>query len=369
MPYAACPYNATIKTYYDNYYRRCVISKLVSHADCPSSPSYYALDQTTSGSCVQYCPSGTFSLDSTRVCTTTCPIYYFVNYTLNVVQYQCVAECPSNTFLNASSFCVNATTCPAGSYASPFTGSCVTDCPNNSTVQTYADTNPNVNLCVYMCPVGFYKQNLTNNHTCVSSCLTNYFIDYINLICVQNCPNGSYSYVNGSCLMACPSGFYANPILNLCNTTCANSTFRDPTTNFCVVVCPPGYFGDISGNYICVKTCSVSTEYGNPINQLCVVKSSCTAPFIYADDYSRQCVTLCPASQNTFGDATNNYCTLTCPWGPTLYQFRDPSTQTCVSNCPIDPSLYADNSTFNCVSSCPTVNSVAYYAVDATRTC
>lgn len=104
------------------------------YADCPSSPSFYALNLTTFGNCVRFCPVGTFSLDSSRVCTATCPVYYFVNFTLNVVQYQCVARCPANTFLNSTNFCVNATTCPASTYGSPFTGTCVSDCPNNGTL-------------------------------------------------------------------------------------------------------------------------------------------------------------------------------------------------------------------------------------------
>lgn len=208
---------------------------------------------------MQYCPSGTFSLDSNRSCVTTCPVYYFVNYTLNIIQYQCTAKCPANTFLNSTKFCVNATTCPTGMYGDPYTGSCASDCSSNSTIQTFADTNPNVKLCVFICPPNFYRQNLTANHTCVSSCLTNYFIDYINLICVQTCPNGTYAYVNGSCLTNCPSGFYADDNLNICNTTCANGRFRDVKTRFCVSLCSAGYFGDITGGYICTKTCSVVT--------------------------------------------------------------------------------------------------------------
>jgi len=229
----------------------------------------------------------------------------------------------------------------------------------------FADTNPNVKLCVYICPKNFYRQNLTSNRTCVSQCLANYFIDYINLICVSTCPNGSYAYVNGTCLTNCPGGFYADANLRICNTTCASGNFRDVVNNFCVVQCPPGYFGDITGGYICVKTCSVSTQYANPVTRLCVVKTSCTSPYIYADDFSRQCVTLCPQSQSTFGDSTANYCNTSCPWTAGAYYFRDPSTQTCVQTCPTNPSYFADNTTKSCVLTCPNT----YYAVISTRTC
>ena len=291
--------------------------------------------------------------------------YYFVNFTRNVVHYQCLAICPSGTFLNSTNFCVNAINCPASEYGDPHNQTCVTDCPNNSTLKTYANTNPNVKLCVMVCPANFYKQDLTDNHTCVPQCLPNYFIDYVSAVCVGTCPNGSFAYLNGSCLSSCPAGWFADDALHICNTTCAGGTFRDPTSRYCVNTCPPGYFADITSGYICVTICSNVTEYGDPVRRECVVRTSCTPPFIFADDHSRQCVTLCPESQNTFGDQTANYCNLTCPWGPTLYQYKDHSSQRCVSKCPINPSLYADNTTFSCVFSCTGDN----YAVDATRTC
>lgn len=110
--------------------------------------------------------------------------------------------------------------------------------------------------------------------------------------------------MNGSCVTSCPNGYYADNLLNSCNTTCSGGRFRDGTSNFCVIQCPPGYFGDVTANYICNKVCSITTEYGNPVTRLCVNKSSCSNPYVYADNFSRQCVTLCPQSQNTFGSIT-----------------------------------------------------------------
>lgn len=314
---------------------------------------------------MQYCPFGTFALDSNRTCTTTCPKYYFTNFTLSVIRYQCVARCPDNTYLNSTSHCVNATSCPVDFYGDPVNRVCTNNCPGNSTTQLFADTNPNVKLCVYICPAGFYRQNITTNRTCVRECLANYFIDYTNLICVSTCPNGTYAYANGSCLTKCPNSFYADSNTNMCNSTCNGGKFRDPTNNFCVSQCSPGYFGDITGGYVCVKTCGTSTEYGDPVQRLCVVRTSCTAPYIYADDYSRQCVTQCPESQNTFGDATNNYCNTSCPWSASGYYFKDFSTQTCVLNCPSNPSTFADNSTKSCVVVCDNT----HYSVVSSRTC
>ena len=112
-------------------------------------------------------------------------------------------------------------------------------------------------MCVYVCPDGYYIQNVTGNRTCVSSCLANNYIDYVKKMCVGTCPYGSFSYTNGTCLNNCPSGYYADENLNICNTTCAGGLFRDPTTLTCVTQCPPGYFRDLNnGDYLCRKTCS-----------------------------------------------------------------------------------------------------------------
>jgi len=166
--YIACVWNATYKSYYDNHYRRCVMSKSLYNLDCPSSPSFYAFSNaTTNGICLQYCPGNTYSLDSNRSCVTTCPVLYFVNYTLNQIVNQCVAKCPSNTYRNTTSFCVNSTNCPAGQYGDPNTGLCTSICTYNSAIKTYADRNPNVKLCVYVCPPNFYQKDIASNNVCI----------------------------------------------------------------------------------------------------------------------------------------------------------------------------------------------------------
>jgi len=146
-----------------------------------------------------------------------------------------------------------------GYYGDPLNVICTNNCPGNTSVQMFANTNPNVKMCQYICPGGYFRQNMINNRTCVSGCLSNYYIDYVNLICVTTCPNGTYAYLNGSCLFACPNTFYADSTLHICNTVCAGGKFRDSTSNFCVSQCPPGYFGDITGGYICNKICSIVT--------------------------------------------------------------------------------------------------------------
>lgn len=56
----------------------------------------------------------------------------------------------------------------------------------------YGDNNTDVKMCVYVCPDGYYSQNLTNNYLCVDDC-GSLFIDYVNKKCVSVCPDGTYA--------------------------------------------------------------------------------------------------------------------------------------------------------------------------------
>jgi len=132
----------------------------------------------------------------------------------------------------------------------------------------------------------------------------------------------------------------------------------------CVVNCPPGYFADSSNsNYVCVTICTNTSQFGNPLTRICVPVSGCTAPYVYADSTSRQCVTQCPVTAGTYGNNGTWTCSSTCSGS---FPLKDPSTQTCVANCPSNPSLYADSTVSgSCVQVCPTI----YYAVESSRTC
>lgn len=174
---------------------------------CPANPPTFA--ESVSKRCLEYCPSGKFALDTNRTCVTNCPQYYFINQTLTNVEYRCVAKCPNNTFLNSTNYCIKSTECPSGQYGNPLTGTCTANCPGDGSIELFADTNPNVKKCVYVCPESFYIQNITGNRTCVSSCLATYFINYVTRMCVKNCSAGTFALNNGSCVSACPSPFFS----------------------------------------------------------------------------------------------------------------------------------------------------------------
>lgn len=49
--------------------------------------------------------------------------------------------------------------CPGGQYGNPLNGQCVQNCPLVGTVQLFANTDPNIKMCVYICPNNYYMQN------------------------------------------------------------------------------------------------------------------------------------------------------------------------------------------------------------------
>ena len=362
--YPACPWSSTNtseQTYYDDVYRTCTL-------ECPSNPMRYKSADTTLRTCLQHCDGTSYALATTKTCTATCPNYYFINNTLTVTVRQCVSPCPNNTYIHsANNQCVVPTGCPASTYANPVTGTCSQYCSSVNGVQMFADTNANRRICVYVCPTGFYQQNESNAWLCVSGCISNRWIDYVSMACVATCPSGSYSFSNGSCVSKCSGSLYADPFTRNCSTSCSNSYFSDPSSSTCVSLCPPGYFGDITGGYKCTQTCSVATEFGNPLTRLCVTKANCPSPYIYADNHTRTCVSLCPSSQSYYADSLNLACVTNCPWNNPVnyYTYKDPSTQRCVTSCPSNPSYFRDTTTQTCVNSCPS----PYFAVASTRLC
>ena len=90
--------------------------------------------------------------------------------------------------------CVKSIDCQSGYYGDPINKVCTQHCPTvSATVQLFADKNPNVKMCVYVCPDGYFIQNDTNAWECVSNC-TPKFADYIDKKCVTTCPDGTFAH-------------------------------------------------------------------------------------------------------------------------------------------------------------------------------
>ena len=56
-----------------------------TYLECPSNPARYKSSVTATRKCVKYCYPNTYALDTNRSCVSTCPNYYFTNYSLTHV--------------------------------------------------------------------------------------------------------------------------------------------------------------------------------------------------------------------------------------------------------------------------------------------
>lgn len=152
----------------------------------------------------------------------------------------CVATCPNSTFVDSSNFCVRAISkticysdCPNGEYGDPINKICTSNCPGTTTIKMFADTNVNVKMCVYVCPLGYYAE-ATPSRKCVTTCTTG-FINDVTRECVSICPPGTFSETSpvAKCVTKCSGGLYAyNSSTPFC-TTCKDFTkFSLPCRHF-----------------------------------------------------------------------------------------------------------------------------------------
>jgi hypothetical protein len=161
--------------------------------------------------------------------------------------------------------------------------------------------------------------------------------------------------VEGECVQFCP-------------TVGIVHFFALLTNNTCVTKCPDGLYGSTTNN-TCMPTCILADNfYADPAVNLCVAECTHnTSYFSYADEFSRTCVTECPADEGQVGDRliwkcvsrcsslseyadlVNGYCVPGCP--PNY--FAGNTTQTCVSNCSLYTLMYGDTTNRVCVEQCP----------------
>lgn len=162
------------------------------------------------------------------------------------------------------------------------------------------------------------------------------------MLCVDVCPASPplYGYDgNWTCVQRCPSGLWADDITRTCVSDC-NPSYRLTTTNECVGVCPArlDLYGDSNG-YNCVATCT-NGLYADPTDRIC--KTDCTPLF----EYNYRCVKYCP--KGFFANSTNNCVPpKQCDGGT----FADNDTTKCVSPCPA--WSFADSVSGYCIAICP----------------
>ena len=300
-------------------------------ATCGELTGTFGFDNLTSGYkvCLAVCPSGYFSENVTRTCTTLCPFspvqLYAYNGTKECMPYcndsyaddnnrKCVAQCLSTSYPNADNStnkCVF--TCPADPDFYADSNVCVYYC---TTPGYYADTN--LRLCVARCT------NVTHNQygdprtgRCVQSCSLGTWGDNSTNLCVSTCPAGSFAdNSSGKCVADCPKdeGIYADMLLHVCASTCSGGYFGSQVNQTCIQVCDMGYYGDPTTT-LCTDLCpSKIYSYGQNVTRTCVV--SCMGwvgaggAIGYADNHSRICRDKCQntLTPQTFADPVDQAC-------------------------------------------------------------
>ena len=83
---------------------------------------------------------------------------------------------------------------------------------------------------------------------------------------------------------------------------------------------------------MCVPTCPFSASYDS-----------------YGDLFSRTCVTDCPSDKFTVADSNTRLCEPSCTVDT---EYINPLTMKCVTDCPSDPLMFADPVSQTCVSDC-----------------
>ncbi len=88
------------------------------------------------------------------------------------------------------------TTCSSGSYADPFTQTCVTGCINFPKMYAFdnGDTTNPVRTCIYSCPYPFIADNSTSKCRLVCNSLSFPYIDQAAQQCVKKCTSQVYPY-------------------------------------------------------------------------------------------------------------------------------------------------------------------------------
>ncbi|XP_069107230.1 proprotein convertase subtilisin/kexin type 5-like [Argopecten irradians] len=295
---------------------------------------------TWHNNCFYQCPDYTFFFNFT--CLDKCPSSHPFKYRSDrhgaLLAYECVSNCPENTFTNGD-FCYDHCVNPFVGFRGNYT--CLEKCPESD--RWLSATTTIANQLAFVCSENCSAPRLMNSDQCLLSC-----------------PDDKPFVVNQTCVKQCPV------TLNL-KTTHAHGIV-------CSKVCPENYIQDSD---TCMLRCSAGKVI---IDDLCVDVKYCVHEYQYIE-YSKhgticrkrcldnqfvdniRCVTSCPLF------ALGQYCVNECPSYQKFTREQNSSTvnpdKQCYEDCPsktyangtkciaIDcPQKYVSDSR-NCVSVCP----------------
>ncbi|EAS00754.2 zinc finger lsd1 subclass family protein (macronuclear) [Tetrahymena thermophila SB210] len=320
-----------------------------NNTDCITCPPGKLLYNNGGWTCVSNCPATNYYSDGTKCqkCDSSCLTCsggannncQTCNAGVFLYQNQCLASCPSNTFVSGTQ-CVN---CDGS--CKTCTGASNQQCASCDT--TYLLTQGTSKSCVSNCGNSLYPN--TTNHTCSSCDSTCFNCSGPNPNQCTQCTGNRYLQGN-QCLLTCNPGFYAgaNNMCVACDQTCATCS-AGANTN-CLSCQLPLY---LNGNQ-CLNSCN-SNQYKDDPTASCL---SCDSSCLTCQGAGPKNCTSCPAS--TFLNVDHS-CVSKCPDG--LYADGNvckacPSqcakcviqgTSPVCTTCPPSQALYNGN----CVATCP----------------
>lgn len=205
-------------------------------------------------------------------------------FTINTTR-EC-RRCPSNciTCRPSTSISSDCDRCAPGYYRNLANNQCVAQCPSNTFVTNTTDCSP--------CSTECLTCNATNSCT---SCPNGYY--RLNNRCVNVCPAG-YAAFNGSC-QVCPVGCISCSTPTNC-TNCRNDFRLNTTTRKCdeILPCVAGKYMDLNGTcQNCSANCLLCSSLQN-----C---TQCSLPYFLRNG---QCSSSCLSNQYSIIVASLKYC-------------------------------------------------------------
>ncbi|XP_060067319.1 proprotein convertase subtilisin/kexin type 5-like [Ylistrum balloti] len=271
------------------------------HSECPvTHPSHHHAEngvvvcQPTShcpkgefswnNNCFYQCPDYTVFINST--CLTQCPLSHQFKYRSDnhrsLLSFECVAECPENTFMKEE-YCYDH--CDSSLVGFSGNHTCLERCPDSDHWRSVTKT-------------------ITNQlaFTCASNCSSPRLI-YEDQ-CLLTCPNSKPFTVNQTCSEKCPNN--ASLILPFengmkCLKTCPDTHIQDDDT--CVLKCSPGKV-IIDNTCVDVKFCVNEYQFIEYSQHGTICRKRCLDNQ-FVDNI--RCVTSCPQF------SVGKYCVAKCP--------------------------------------------------------
>ena len=314
--------------------------------DTPDPPLFGYLQPTpttTTSFCVEVCPTGTYADPFTHLCTTACTWGSNGNYFFDTSTgyRKCVLVCPSPNYFGDTSTKTCVQTCPSGTYGD--NNSADRYCRGTCTGGWFGLTT-GTRICLLDCPYGTWAT--TVNYTCVTTstgCGTQY-ADNNTRSCVNggSCSLGQFALgtTHMKCVTYCPTGTYGD-VNGMCATSCTGLYFSDEDIHLCVTNCfTNATYADVGSGNKCVTTCNFSDLYPFADNTTMKCVDQCPGTVYFADSQLHQCVLNCTLGTYAYSETANHTCVTHCP-SPT-YGDNTTGTGICVTKCPEQPVMFGD---------------------------